>query len=228
MVKALRSIGTPAPDSLVDSVMAAVGLVDSWTRIEGPIGPLYVAWGPDGITAAEPARDAAGFETEYELRHGRSLRRVAEMPEQLETQVHKRLEGRHTDGPAVDLATLTDFEQAVLHKTMEIPYGEVRPYSWVAREDRPAAGGACGRLGAGGQSDHVHHPLPPRGTGRWAYRQLRRRRPGGEAQGAEPGRHRHIRARADGRRRRPLSRVRLHHDLLLSLVSTCAPHHGGP
>jgi len=150
MVKALRSIDTPAPDGLADSVMAAVGLVDSWTRIDGPIGPLFVAWGPDGITAAELARDPAGFETEYELRHGRSLHRVPEMPEQLEAQVHKRFEGRHTDGPAVDLATLTDFEQAVLHKTMEIPYGEVRPYSWVAREiGRPRAVRAVGSALAG-------------------------------------------------------------------------------
>ncbi len=150
MVKALRSIDTAAPDGLADSVMAAVGLVDAWTRIDGPIGPLYVAWGTSGITAAEPARDAAGFETEYELRHRRSLRRVAEMPEPLLRQVHKRFEGRHTDGPTVDLATLTDFEQAVLRKTMEIPFGEVRPYSWVAREiGRPRAVRAVGSALAG-------------------------------------------------------------------------------
>ncbi|TMC04092.1 MAG: MGMT family protein, partial [Chloroflexi bacterium] len=33
-----------------------------------------------------------------------------------------------------DLRGLTEFEQAVLHKAREIPYGQVRPYSWVARE----------------------------------------------------------------------------------------------
>jgi O-6-methylguanine DNA methyltransferase len=33
-----------------------------------------------------------------------------------------------------DLRELTDFERAVLLKTLEIPRGEVRTYGWVARE----------------------------------------------------------------------------------------------
>ncbi|MEA2027121.1 MAG: hypothetical protein U9O18_10565, partial [Chloroflexota bacterium] len=76
MVKALRSTDTPAPECLADAVMAEVGLVDSWAEVDGPIGPLFVAWATTGITAAERAGDPAGFEIEYELRHGRPLRRV--------------------------------------------------------------------------------------------------------------------------------------------------------
>ena len=150
MVKALRSTGGRAPDGLADTVMAEVGLVDSWTEIEGPIGPLFVAWGASGVTAAERSGDPTGFETEYQLRHGRPLRRVDEMPARMRAQVQKRFDGERTEGPPLDLDALTAFEQAVLHKTLEIPYGEVRPYSWVAREiGRPRAVRAVGSALAG-------------------------------------------------------------------------------
>jgi len=150
MVKAMRSTAGQAPEGLADAVMAEVGLVDAWTEIEGPIGPLFVAWGPKGVTAAERSGDPSGFETEYELRHGRPLRRVEAMPARLRSQVQKRFEGARTKGPALDLDTLTEFEQAVLRKTLEIPFGEVRPYSWVAREiGRPRAVRAVGSALAG-------------------------------------------------------------------------------
>jgi len=55
----------------------------------------------------------------------------------------------------LDLVCGTAFQQDVWRKLMEIPYGEVRSYGWVAREiGRPGAvravGGACGQ-----------NPLPP-------------------------------------------------------------------
>ncbi len=150
MVKALRSTEAPAPGGLADAVMARVGLIDSWTEIDGPIGPLFVAWATTGITAAERSGDPEGFEIEYTLRHGRPLRRVPEMPARMLAAIRKRFEGQSTSGPDIDLETLTDFEQAVLRKTMEIPYGEVRPYSWVAREiGRPKAVRAVGTALAG-------------------------------------------------------------------------------
>ena len=150
MVEALRDTEDRAPDGLAHAVLAEVGLVDAWTEIEGPIGPLFVAWGANGVTAAERAGDPAGFEIEYELRHGRPVRRVEAMPPRMRAQVQKRFEGKRADGPALDLDTLTEFEQAVLRKTMEIPYGEVRPYSWVAREiGRPRAVRAVGSALAG-------------------------------------------------------------------------------
>ena len=151
MTKALRSTAGTAPEGLAEAVLTGVGLVDSWTEIDGPIGPLYVAWSATtGITAAERAGDPDGFETEYEMRHGRSVRRVPEMPAALLSQIHQRFEGQATTGPQLDLDTLTEFERAVLLKTMEIPYGEVRPYSWVAREiGRPKAVRAVGSALAG-------------------------------------------------------------------------------
>jgi O-6-methylguanine DNA methyltransferase len=150
MVNELRSAAAPAPADLADGVLAGVGLAHAWTEMEGPIGPLYVAWGPQGITAVERAGDPEGFETEYGLRHGRPLRRLPAMPARMREQVVRRLRGERTDGPAVDLGGLTAFEQAVLRKTMEIPFGEVRPYAWIAREiERPRAVRAVGSALAG-------------------------------------------------------------------------------
>lgn len=141
----LRAPRTPAPPDLLPGVLLKLGLTDAWAEVDGPIGPLYVAWRASGITAVERAGDPAAFETEYAARWGRSAIRVAHLPADLALQVRRRLQGERTSGPRIDLAGLTPFEQAVLRKTSEIPFGEVRPYAWVAREiGRPRAVRAVG------------------------------------------------------------------------------------
>ena len=145
MVRQLRATQATAPEGLAAAVLQAVGLVDAWTEVPGPIGPLYVAWSARGVTAAERAGDPDGFELEYAARLGRPVRRVPQMPAGLRTQMERRMAGERTTGPPVDIADLTEFEQAVLRKTLEIPYGEIRPYAWVAREiGRPKAVRAVG------------------------------------------------------------------------------------
>ena len=145
MVEGLRTQRVEAPPGFSGMVLQAVGLVDSWTELPGPIGPLFVAWGIHGVTAAERAGDPDGFELEYLSRLGRHVRRVPAMPPRMAKQVMRRMSGERTAGPPIDIGDLTEFEQAVLRKTMEIPYGEVRPYSWVAREiKRPKAVRAVG------------------------------------------------------------------------------------
>ena len=46
----------------------------------------------------------------------------------------KNLAGRDRGKLQFDLRGLSEFERAVLMKALEIPGGEVRPYSWIARE----------------------------------------------------------------------------------------------
>jgi O-6-methylguanine DNA methyltransferase len=79
------------------------------------------------------------------VRFGRRLVRVARPPEDLARGVAALLRGERTRQPRFDLRGLTEFEQAVLLKALEIPRGEVRPYAWIAREiGRPKAVRAVG------------------------------------------------------------------------------------
>lgn len=150
MVETLHSLREPAPDTLAARVLAGAGLIDAYAEIDGPIGRLYVAWGPDGIRAVERAGDALGFELEVTTRSGRPLCRVDHLPARLSRAVERQLGGGRPTGLDVDLGELTEFERAVLRKTMEIPWGEVRPYAWVAREiGRPRAVRAVGSALAG-------------------------------------------------------------------------------
>jgi O-6-methylguanine DNA methyltransferase len=145
MVHAMRAMSERAPEGLAGAVLAAVGLADGYAEIEGPIDRLYVAWGPDGVIAVERVGDPMGFETEVQLRTGRPIARMDRMPPDLERKVHRQLAGDHQKDLPVDLGGLTGFERSVLTKTMEIPFGEVRPYAWVAREiGRPRAVRAVG------------------------------------------------------------------------------------
>jgi O-6-methylguanine DNA methyltransferase len=154
MITTIRELSEPAPADLAARVLADVGIGDHYTVVSGPIGPLMVAWGHDGITSVEREGDEMGFELSYSLQFGRPLTKVDQMPERLAHQVERRLAGEHVDGPPVDLSHLTEFERSVLRKTMEIPRGEVRPYAWVAREiGRPRAVRAVG-------SALANNPIP--------------------------------------------------------------------
>jgi len=131
-----------------------MAVVDSWAELRGPIGPLYVAWGPAGVTLVERAGDAAGFELDASLRTGRPVTRMERVPDRLASQIQRQLGGAYQPDLPLDFRGLTWFAGAALRKTMEIPWGEVRPYSWVAREiGRPLAVRAVG-------STMARNPLP--------------------------------------------------------------------
>lgn len=150
MVKAMRETAERAPDGLADAVLAELGMADGYAEVDGPVDRLYVAWGPDGVTAVERVGDPMGFETEVQLRTGRPVRRMERLPARLARQVDRQLAGDRQRDLPVDLGTLTSFEQQVLRTVMGIPWGEVRSYAWVAREiGRPRAVRAVGSALAG-------------------------------------------------------------------------------
>ena len=136
-----------APESLEDRVLDAVGLADAYVEVDGPIGPLFVAFGPRGISLVERAGDAGEFEDDFRSTFGRPVRRIDRAPELIERVIEARVWGRAKSAVKVplDLEQLPDFERQVLMKTLEIPRGEVRPYAWVAAElGRPLAVRAVG------------------------------------------------------------------------------------
>ena len=138
LLRDLRRLRAQAPPSLAPAVLAEVGLLDSYAPMDSAIGPMLVAFGTDGITAVVPAEDEAAFVADYPARQRHPLRRVDAVPPRL------------LRNPRFDLRGLSEFERSVLEAARRIPAGEVRPYSWVAREiGRPAAvravGSALGR-----------------------------------------------------------------------------------
>ncbi len=142
----LRGLRRPAPATLAESVVERLQLVDAYAEVDGPIGPLFVAFGPRGISMIDRATDAGAFEEEFRSTFGRPARRVARVPAHIARAIDARVSGRRAArGVPLDLAWLPQFERDVLLKTLEIPRGEVRPYAWVAAEiGRPLAVRAVG------------------------------------------------------------------------------------
>jgi methylated-DNA-[protein]-cysteine S-methyltransferase len=102
--------------------------------LDTAIGRLHIAYRGRVICGVSLASDDATFEQRCMARHGLQLRRETEPPAWLVTLVDNHLGGRRAFKGAVDLAGLTLFQQQVLEKIRQIPRGEVRPYTWVARE----------------------------------------------------------------------------------------------
>jgi O-6-methylguanine DNA methyltransferase len=147
----LRGLRPEPPPTLRPAVLERVGLADAFITVEGPAGPLLVAYNGRGISATAPAGDEAGFVARFLARHRRPLRPAGEPPARLLAQLRRYIDPAGGGAPPrFDLRGVSAFEQAVLDKTAEIPRGEVRPYAWVAGEiGRPAAvravGGALNR-----------------------------------------------------------------------------------
>ncbi len=136
-----------APDGLAQAVLDRLGLGDAYVKVDGPIGPLFIAFGRNGISLVERAADAGEFEEAFRSAFGRPVRLIERAPELIERVINARVWGRPARSAKVplDLAQLPDFERSVLLKTLEIPRGEVRPYAWVASEiGRPLAVRAVG------------------------------------------------------------------------------------
>lgn len=145
----LRQVGEEerAPSGFAEAVLARAGVTRlSFAAVETPIGLVYVAWSDAGIAFVS----RAGSDGEFTSRLRRPARRVESVP----ARIVSALRAGRGRGLDYDLGSLTDFERAVLMKTLEIPRGEVRTYSWVAREiGRPGAVRAVGTaLG--------HNPVP--------------------------------------------------------------------
>jgi O-6-methylguanine DNA methyltransferase len=147
VVVGLRGLRAEPPTSLKEGVLARLPEADQYIEMDGPIGPLFVAFTGDAVTLVSRCGDAGQFEEEFRLTLGRPVRRVPEAPagirRLLEATVWGR--GRAPAGARADLTWLPPFERQVLQKTAEIPRGEIRPYSWVAAEiGRPLASRAVG------------------------------------------------------------------------------------
>jgi O-6-methylguanine DNA methyltransferase len=145
--RGLAELREPAPAGLLSAVGERLGLGEGYAEVEGPIGPLFVAFGPSGILLVSRADDGGAFEHEFLSTFGRPVNRRASVPPRIARAVDAYVWGRaaRRGRAPVDLSQLPEFERQVLLKTLEIPRGEVRPYAWVASEiGRPRAVRAVG------------------------------------------------------------------------------------
>jgi O-6-methylguanine DNA methyltransferase len=135
LLRQLRHLGdVVAPATILPVVLDHIGLIECYTALETPIGPIFVAYNDYGVSAVMRAMSEADFERQFRRRFGRPLHRVAELPTGLRHMVQRQLSGARRSSPHLDLRRLSEFERAVLLKVLQIPRGEVRPYAWVARE----------------------------------------------------------------------------------------------
>src|SRR6266480_1361071 len=140
----LRRLGeVKAPVGLAQRVLAGAGLADVYARFDTVIGAVFVAWNRSGVSAAARSNSAHEFEEYFRAEVGRRPLRPGTPSPEMAHRITDELSGKRT--LRFDLRGLTEFEQAVLRKAREIPYGQVRPYSWVAREiGHPSAVRAVG------------------------------------------------------------------------------------
>jgi O-6-methylguanine DNA methyltransferase len=133
--RALRALPTQkAPARLLPAILARVGLIDRYWRLESPLGPVYVAHSKSGISMVSRASSARAFERRFRERFGRLVFVEKSIPPARVRALIRKLKGKGRQELRFDLRGLSEFERSVLQKALEIPTGEVRPYSWIARE----------------------------------------------------------------------------------------------
>jgi O-6-methylguanine DNA methyltransferase len=142
-----------APRSLRPGVLLGTGLADAYFPLDTPLGRLYVARSEAGLSAVLYASGPEEFERTFQADVGRPAVRQ-DPPERLVQTLHEWLRGERRHKLSFDLRGLGEFQRSVLFKALEIPYGQIRPYSWIAREiGHPKAVRAVGTALA-------HNPIP--------------------------------------------------------------------
>ena len=134
-----------APSTLKPQVLLETGLADGYISMDGPAGSMFVAFNERGISAVQLGDDIERFNSWFDAAMSRPVYPVTEMPDRLRRGLSRTLETGKLGALAIDWASMSEFQQMVLRKTAEITPGQVRPYSWVAREiGKPKAYRAVG------------------------------------------------------------------------------------
>jgi len=129
----LQRLSGETPRGLTESVALGTGLAEGYDFYESALGRVIVTFNPLGVSSLDIAD---GFEDRQAERFGRQLIR-AEAPKAWSRHIQESIErGSPGNDLPVDLRSVTEFQQRVLHTTAGIPKGEVRPYGWVAHEIR--------------------------------------------------------------------------------------------
>jgi O-6-methylguanine DNA methyltransferase len=150
----LAGLRVAAPPSVARDGLIGAGLADAYATLASPAGDVFVAWNARGLSAIGAAGDPEGFVDWFDRDVGRPIYPAERLPARLEQAIERRLRGDRRPTIRLDLRSVSPFERDVLLKTAQIPFGEVRPYGWIASEiGRPKAVRAVGTALA-------HNPIP--------------------------------------------------------------------
>lgn len=149
----LAQLHQSPPDHLQRSTLVAAGAADQVATADSPIGTLWVAWSPSGITGITP-RSAADTIERFRERHRRHSYECDALPRDLSAILSAGLESGDTADVPVDLRGIGAFQHSVLDVCRTIPVGSVRPYGWIAE-----AIGNPGSVRAVGTA-LGHNPIP--------------------------------------------------------------------
>ena len=122
-------------------------LMDQYGKTNTDFGPVWICYTPQGVSAVKiGVEDDRAFEQYYTERIGRKPHR-RHVPKKYVGAVQSALRGEKTGKVPISLDGLPEFEQTVLNHLARIPFGEVRPYAWLAREaGNPGAVRAVGSI----------------------------------------------------------------------------------
>lgn len=145
LIESLAGLAEVAPPRVAPGVLLETGTADGYVQHPAEVGLLWVAFNLRGISAVQAGGSAEEFEGWFARTHSRPLFEVREMPPVLHRRLVKALETGRVGSLPIDWESMSSFQRKVLEKTVEILPGEVRPYSWVAREiGQPGASRAVG------------------------------------------------------------------------------------
>jgi len=106
---------------------------------------MWVAFNPRGISAVHLSDTAEEFEDWFRAFYQRDLYPAVELPAVMERRLTKALESGRVRNLPIDWESMSAFQRKVLQKAVEILPGEIRPYSWIAKEiGQPKASRAVG------------------------------------------------------------------------------------
>lgn len=133
-IAAMLATAESPPDSIVPGVLVRTALADEYIAMDGPIGPLHIAFTTIGVSAVVPTADEGEFLDVHASTVGRPAYPTQQLPRKLAGPLQRALDSGKLGKLPVDLRQLSGFQRAVLEATAAIPPGEVRPYGWVAKE----------------------------------------------------------------------------------------------
>ncbi|HUO46975.1 MAG TPA: methylated-DNA--[protein]-cysteine S-methyltransferase [Acidimicrobiia bacterium] len=147
----LGKLRTAAPSQLLTGIELGTGLMDGYARYETVLGEVSVTFNVRGVSSVDLT--IGDFEGRFRSRFGRPLTN-ARPPSAWQKAIGRALEVGRPGALPIDFGALTGFQREVLEMATTIPRGQVRPYSWLARQT--GRSGAARAVG----STMARNPVP--------------------------------------------------------------------